>query len=135
MHRLVHAAYAKWAPLIGRAPIPMTVDYADVIGRHRFDLLFDKQNLVALIETRQEEDCFFIENLCVSPEHQRKGLARSLLKHAETLATEAGYSVLRLDTNALFAGNVELYQRMGYETEWEKPITGGVHVRMRKILR
>ena len=37
---LTRAAYAKWVPLIGREPKPMTADYAEAVRKHRFDLLY-----------------------------------------------------------------------------------------------
>ncbi|EBX4816859.1 GNAT family N-acetyltransferase, partial [Salmonella enterica subsp. enterica serovar Newport] len=39
--RLVNDAYAKWEPVIGRKPMPMTVDYRQAVGRNDFALLFD----------------------------------------------------------------------------------------------
>ena len=135
IHDLTHLAYSKWVPLIGRNPLPMNVDYKEALKIHRFDLLYINQNLAALLETYPAEDCLFLENLCVSPEFQRRGLGKILLKHAEEIARETGHTSIRLDTNKLFTGNVELYHRTGYITEWEKPVTGGIHVRMRKALR
>ena len=35
---LIRDAYAKWVPLIGREPLPMTADYALAVRTHRFDL-------------------------------------------------------------------------------------------------
>jgi len=134
IHDLTHLAYSKWVPLIGRNPLPMDVDYAQAIQSHRFDLLYKGQTLAALIETYLAEDCLFIENLCVSPNFQRQGLGKIFLEHAERIAAEAGHTSIRLDTNKLFTGNVELYHRTGYVTEWEKPVTGGIHVRMCKTL-
>ena len=36
---LTREAYAKWVPLIGREPLPMTINYAQALATHRFDLL------------------------------------------------------------------------------------------------
>ena len=127
-------AYSKWVPHIGRNPLPMDVDYNEAIKIHRFDLLYINENLAALIETYPTDDCLFLENLCVSPKFQRRGIGKILLKRTENIAHEMGHASIRLDTNKLFTGNVELYHRMGYVTEWEKPVTGGIHVRMCKSL-
>src|ERR1700710_2458174 len=48
---LTRAAYAKWVPVIGREPKPMTADYAAALTQHRFDLLHVDGKLAALIET------------------------------------------------------------------------------------
>lgn len=37
---LTRQAYAKWTPVIGREPLPMTADYEQAVLRHRFDLLY-----------------------------------------------------------------------------------------------
>ena len=134
VHDLVHAAYAKWVPLIGRNPLPMDVDYREALTRHRFDLLLREGKLVGLIETRDAEDCLFLENLCIAPDAQRQGLGQKLLARVEEIAREGGHRRIRLDTNKLFTGNVALYLRTGYITEWEKPVTGGIHVHMCKQL-
>jgi len=137
---LVHAAYGKWVPIIGRNPLPMDVDYDTALKQHRFDLLHQtegettRSSLAAMIETYEEGECLFIENLCVSPKFQRKGLGKLLMQYAQDLAGELQKSCMRLDTNKLFSGNVELYQSLGFKTEWEKPVKGGIHVRMCKTL-
>jgi hypothetical protein len=48
---LTRKAYAKWVPLIGREPMPMTADYDVAVRQHRFDLLVSHDSLAALIET------------------------------------------------------------------------------------
>ena len=131
---LTHAAYSKWVPLIGRNPLPMNVDYDEAIKTHRFDLLHSGETLAALAETYEAEDCLFLENLCVSPAYQRQGMGQLLLAHVEDIARAASRDLIRLDTNKLFTGNVDLYLRVGYVTDWEKPVQGGVHVRMSKRL-
>lgn len=131
---LVNAAYGKWVPLIGRNPLPMDVDYDEALRRHRFDLLQRDGKLVGLIETYTGEDCLYLENLCIAPDAQRQGLGQRLLVCVEEIARKEGHIKIRLDTNKLFSGNVELYQRTGFVVEWEKPVIGGVHVHMFKVL-
>jgi len=130
----IRQAYAKWVPVLGREPTPMSVDYEQAVKAHRFDLLYQKNDLVALLETNNKKDCLFIENLCVSPDKQREGLGQYLLNYAEVVAQKAGHKTLRLDTNSLFSGNVKLYRRMGYVIDWEKPNDVGMHVHMVKTL-
>ena len=68
---LTRAAYAKWVPVIGREPKPMTADYAEALRKHQFDLLYVEGRLVALIETVREADHLLIENVAVAPSFQR----------------------------------------------------------------
>lgn len=131
---LVRQAYAKWVALIGREPRPMAADYDAAIRDHRIDLLCDGDRIVALIETVGEPETLLIENVAVAPDYQRRGLGRRLIAHAERLAAEAGYSEVRLYTNARFVENVALYRRLGYAISGEAAYLGGRIVHMRKSL-
>jgi GNAT superfamily N-acetyltransferase len=93
---LTREAYAKWVPLIGREPKPMTADYAVAVQRHRIDLLYIDDELAALIETIPEAGYLLIENLAVAPRFQGQGLGQTLLAHADRLAAGLGYSLVRL---------------------------------------
>ena len=67
---LTRAAYARWVPVIGREPKPMTADYDAAVRDHRFDLLYLGDDLAALIETIREPDHLLIENVAVAPAFQ-----------------------------------------------------------------
>lgn len=131
---LTRAAYAKWVPLIGREPRPMTADYAAALKAHRFDLIHDNGVLVALVETAAEPDHLLIVNIAVRPSHQGQGIGKRLLAHAEALAGAAGVAELRLYTNKAFATNISLYASVGYVFDHEDAYPGGAIVHMRKLL-
>jgi hypothetical protein len=40
IRELTRYAYAKWVPMIGREPKPMTADYAEAVRKYRIDLLY-----------------------------------------------------------------------------------------------
>jgi ribosomal protein S18 acetylase RimI-like enzyme len=134
IRELTREAYAKWIPVIGREPKPMTADYTEAVRKHRFDLLYVGGRLAALIETIPHADHLLIENLAVSPSFQRRGLGRNLMDHAEKVAASAGFNEIRLYTNKLFAGNVRLYSELGYRVDREEEFKGGVAVYMSKPL-
>ena len=134
IRELTRAAYAKWVPLIGREPKPMTADYDDSVARHRFDLLYVGGTLAALIETIREPDYLLVENVAVSLSFQGRGLGRRLMAHAEQLATSSGFSEIRLYTNKRFAANVELYLKLGYQVDREEVLPVGTAVHMSKRL-
>ena len=134
IRELTRQAYAKWVPLIGREPKPMTADYDEAVARHRFDLLYVDGTLAALIETIREADHLLVENLAVSPDFQGRGLGRKLMAHAETLAHELGYREIRLYTNQRFAGNIALYRRLGYHIDREEALPVGTVTHMSKKL-
>lgn len=131
---LTRAAYAKWVPLIGREPRPMTVDYERAVRDHRIDLLEDAGVLVGLIEMQPESDHLWIENLAVAPAQHGKGFGRFLMAHAEAIAVKAELPELRLLTNGAFAANIRLYQQLGFTIDREEPYLAGTTVYMSKRL-
>lgn len=132
---LTREAYAKWVPVIGREPTPMTADYAAAVRNHRVDLLYSEGSLAALIEMVPKTDHLLIENVAVAPAFQGKGLGRKLIAHAEHVAASSGHSEVRLYTNKLFAENVQLYRRLGYRVDREEAFRGGLTIYMSKLVR
>ena len=129
---LTREAYSKWVAVIGREPLPMRVDYAAAIKKHRFDLLYADSCLAAVIETVPEGDFLLIENVAVAPTFQGRGFGKRLLKHAEELAAASGLKGTRLYTNKLFSANLRLYEALGYKIEREEELNGGIAVHMSK---
>ncbi len=132
---LVRDAYAKWVPVIGREPLPMTADYAEAVRKHRIDLLHVGGTLAALIETVPGDGHLLIANVAVAPALQNRGLGRRLLAHAEQVAAAQGLPVVRLFTNKLFAANVQLYRALWYGVDREERSGLGITVYMSKPLR
>jgi len=122
IRRLTRAAYAKWVPLIGREPRPMTADYGKAVRDHRFDLLEIDGKLVALIETVVRADHLLIENIAVDPAHQGRGFGRFLIIQTEQRAASSGLREVRLYTNQRFAENIRLYIGLGYRIGSEEKI-------------
>src|SRR5215472_10340002 len=91
VQELTRKAYAKWIPVIGREPMPMTADYGVAVREHLVDLLYVGAQLAALIETIPKTDHLLIENVAVSPSLQGRGLGRRLMAHAEALASHSGF--------------------------------------------
>ena len=131
---LTRAAYAKWVPVIGREPKPMTADYEAAVRNHRFDLLYVDGTLAALIETIIEADHLLIENVAVAPPFQGRGLGRKLMAQADRIAQSSRFGEIWLYTNKMFAENVQLYIWLGYQVDREEAFPGGVVVHMRKSI-
>jgi GNAT superfamily N-acetyltransferase len=129
---LAQAAYAKWVPVIGRKPRPMTADYNLAIREHLIDLLEDGAGLAALVEMAIEPDYLLIVNLAVAPERQGQGFGSRLLEHAEMVARDTGKPLLRLYTNRLMTPNIALYRSRGYAIDREEVYPGGAAVHMSK---
>ena len=131
---LTREAYAKWVPVIGRAPKPMTADYDVAVRTHLIDLLYAQGTLVALVECIRHPDHLLIENLAVSPAHQGRGYGRTMLAHAEDLARALDIAEVRLHTNKLFAENVAFYAKHGYGLDGETPFKDGFITHMSRRL-
>jgi ribosomal protein S18 acetylase RimI-like enzyme len=134
LRSLTRAAYAKWVPVIGREPLPMTVDYDQAVRENRFDVITVDGQIVGLIETVMHTDHVLVRNIAVAPSCQRQGIGRRLLAHADALAAAAGLAEVRLYTNGKFAGNIALYVRSGYVVTREEPFMDGTVVHMTKRL-
>jgi len=133
---LTRTAYAKWVPLLGREPLPMTADYEAAVRDHLVDMLYQDNELAALIEMSPEADRLLIVNVAVSPAYQGRGYGRALLVHAEEIAGSLGLKELRLYTSIHLTDNVKLYKRMGYKIDREEEVSPhlGVFVYMSKHL-
>ncbi|MDY0871322.1 GNAT family N-acetyltransferase [Dongia rigui] len=131
---ITHRAYQKWVPVIGRAPKPMTADYALAVRDHVIDLLIEGDVVAGLVELIPMTDHWLIENVAVDPAQQGKGYGRILVAHAEELTRAAGFDTIRLYTNKLFAANVTHYQKLGYTHDREEDFRGGIIVHMSKRL-
>ena len=133
---LVRAAYAKWVPLLGREPKPMTADYGVAVRDHVVDVLRLNGEAAALIEMEPETDHLLVVNVAVSPNSQGRGYGRALLEHAEEVALSLGLKELRLYTSIHLTENVKLYERVGYTVDREEEASPhlGIFVYMSKHL-
>jgi ribosomal protein S18 acetylase RimI-like enzyme len=112
---LVQRSYAHYIERIGCRPGPMDEDYAEKVARSLVSVAEEAGEIVGLIVLVQEPDHLLVENVAVAPEHQGRGIGRTLLGFAEQVAREAGTPTLRLYTHALMTENQALYSRLGYE--------------------
>ena len=133
VRELSRAAYAKWIPLIGREPLPMTADYDRAIAQHIIDLLEENGQLLALVEMIPQKDHLLIKNIAVRPDQQGKGLGDRLLQHAEGTARSLGFEEMQLYTNSTFESNIAFYAKRRYE-EYRRGsiVPGTTKVFMRK---
>ena len=132
---LTRAAYAKWIPLIGREPKPMTANYERAVVDHIIGLYEENGLPIALIEVIPQASYLLIENIAVLPTQQGKGRGDLLLDHAEAIARSLHLNELQLYTNAAFISNIEFYSRRGFREFRREPFpAGGVTVHMKKMI-
>lgn len=131
---LTAAAYRAYIPLLGRLPLPMTVDYHPKILNQEVDLLSWGPQPVGVLVWAREPEALLIESVAVSPAFQRRGWGRYLLAWAERRARHAGYAHIRLYTNDRLPDKIQWYLRWGYRETGREPYRGSMLVHLAKSL-
>ena len=134
---LVDRAYGKYVARIGRQPLPMTVDYTEVIGRDMVWVIENEDELSAAIVLIPDSQTgrLCIDNVAVDPERQGKGLGRRLMHFAEQEARRIGFGSLYLFTNEAMTENIAFYTRLGYRETHRETQHGRRLVFMEKVLQ
>jgi GNAT superfamily N-acetyltransferase len=112
--QLVRAAYEHYVPRIGRAPVPMTLDYTRIVTAGDTWVAKEGGRIVGVLVLEHLDDHVLVENLAVLPEAQGTGIGTRLLRHAEDEAQARGVREVRLYTHELMAENRAYYPRRGY---------------------
>jgi len=108
------AAYRRYVPRIGRAPAPMTADYATaVLAGHAWVAVQDDRVIGFVILTPQL-DHLLLENVAVRPAAQGRGVGARLLALADDEARRLRLPEIRLYTNEVMTENLAYYPRHGY---------------------
>ncbi|MDX2159493.1 MAG: GNAT family N-acetyltransferase [Hyphomicrobiaceae bacterium] len=114
---LQHAAYAKNRPILGVEPLPLQVDYADILGRMEVWLAEPDGRLDGVLILEPRPDDLLIWSVATDPALPPSGVGRALIAWAETRAREIGRDVMRLYTGTLLTDRIAWYARHGYATE------------------
>ena len=117
LSQIAHAAYAQYVEAIGRAPAPMTADYAKhlqndhclvaLLGRN------DQSVAVGFVVVVEKSDGYWIETIAVLPEFGGQGIGAKLVEAAEAFVATSADAV-QLYTNAKMVRNLSWYPRLGY---------------------
>jgi len=65
------------------------------------------------------EPAIVVHRVAVDPEFRGRGIAEALMRQAETVATERGITVLRVDTNTQNVATQRLFPKLGYTLSGE----------------
>lgn len=95
----------------------MDDDYLENLHESHVFVADEGGEVVGLIVLFTARDHLLIENVVVDPDHQGKGLGRSLMAYAEAYASGQRIPELRLYTNAAMTENLSLYPRLGYHED------------------
>lgn len=117
---VIDAAFAPYAPLIGRNPAPMQADCAALIAAGAVWLCTDQ----AVMACAPCADSMELDILAVSPAAQGQGLGARLVAQCESLARQMGLPAVTLHTNAAMTGALRLYPKLGY-TETDRRVDQG----------
>jgi GNAT superfamily N-acetyltransferase len=135
VRQITRAAYAKWIPVIGREPKPMTANHEQAVADHVIDLVEEDGRPIALIEVIPRPSHLLIENVAVLPDRHGEGIGDLLLRRADAIARSLGLRELRLYTNALFSANISFYAHRGFQEFLREPhVAGGEVVHMKKCV-
>lgn len=130
------AAYAIYVPRIGKKPAPMVDDFTALVARGCVDVAVDDGGrLLGYVVAWREVDHVHLSNVAVAPEVQGGGVGRALIAHVEAMARAAGFTTVRLYTNAKMTENQTLYPRLGYRETHHAHEDGFDRVFYEKLLR
>ena len=111
---LIVAAYRDYIPRLGRNPQPMDDNYTTFVAENQLWVMEHRDEISGVLVCQHNDDHTLMRTVAISPEQQRKGLGSQLMMHAEQLALGEGNTTLRLYTNEVMTGYVELYEGLGY---------------------
>jgi len=110
----VTAAYEGYIEDIGTKPAPMLDDYKSLIRAEAITVAMDGDDLAGLIVMWARPDHWYVDNVAVWPSRQGTGVGSILLLHADQVASDAGFTEVRLYTNEAMTANTTYYERRGY---------------------
>jgi GNAT superfamily N-acetyltransferase len=134
LESIARAAYLPYLPRIGRAPAPITADYAGAVSRGEVWVASTPDRAVGLIVLIAKPGHLLLENVAVLPAMQGHGIGTGLLAFADARARELGLGEIRLYTNAAMTENLALYPRRGYVETHRAVLEGFSRVFFRKRL-
>jgi ribosomal protein S18 acetylase RimI-like enzyme len=117
LREIAIAAYERYVPLIGRAPAPMTADYAAAVqaGQAWVACTAGADGAaLGLIVLIPQPGYLLLENVAVLPAAQGRGIGARLLAFAEEQARALRLAEIRLYTNEAMTANLAYYPRHGY---------------------
>jgi len=107
-------AYVVYVSVLGRKPIPMTLNYLAALDDFDVWIAERKGSNAGLLLLPHEQDHCVIYSVAVLQDSSGQGIGKLLIKHAERVAMEKGFKFLRLYTNERMKRNLAIYRSVGY---------------------
>jgi ribosomal protein S18 acetylase RimI-like enzyme len=114
---LQQAAYARNKPILGVEPLPLTVNYSDILTEYEVWLAEGAYGLEGVLVLKPRPDDLLIWSVATTPRAQNRGLGNRLLAAAESRGRELGRRCVRLYTGEQLVDNIAWYERHGYVRE------------------
>ena len=114
---LQQAAYAPNRDILGVEPLPLQVDYRDMIATMETWLAEDGDTLTGALILQPHPGHLLIWSIATDPALQSRGLGNRLLAAAEARARDLGLSTIRLYTGTSLTERIAWYARRGFSTE------------------
>jgi GNAT superfamily N-acetyltransferase len=114
LREIAVAAYEQYVPVIGRAPAPMTADYAAAVRSGQAWVAAGAAGVIGFIVLIPQPGFLLLENIAVRPAAQGQGTGARLLAFAEEQARALRLAEIRLYTNEAMTANLAYYPRHGY---------------------
>jgi ribosomal protein S18 acetylase RimI-like enzyme len=111
---VTRAAYARWVPVIGREPAPMSADLAPLAEVGALRIAEEDGRAVGVLVLVPHPDHLVLESVAVAPDAQGRGIGSALLDAAEHEALAAGLPEIRLYTHERMTDNIARYEHRGY---------------------
>jgi GNAT superfamily N-acetyltransferase len=111
---LQRAAYARNRDLLGVEPLPLQVDYAQIVAQMEVWLFGPTEALRGVLALQAEPDALLIWSVATAPQAQGAGLGAAMLDFAEARARTLKLSTIRLYTGEKLEANVAWYGRRGF---------------------
>ena len=134
LRRIAAEAYQHYVARIGRAPAPMTADYAQAVRSGQAWVAVQDGQVTGFVVLIAQPGYLLLENVAVPPAAQGRGIGGRLLALAEEHARRLGLSEVRLYTNEAMTENLAYYPRRGYTETHRAEQDGFRRVFFRKSL-
>lgn len=128
-------AYARYVPLIGRKPAPMTADFARQIADGVVYVATDDRAVFqGFIVFYAEHGHMLLENVAVLPSAAGQGVGKALIRFCEDAARQQGVGAVHLYTNEKMTENLSIYPKLGYVNVGQRTEDGFKRVYFEKTL-
>lgn len=93
---------------------PMDIDYKTEIENYPTWVVVSGNDIVGGLTLVFQNDRASIANIAVRPDTQGQGIGGALMKFAEQIARQNGFSELHLATHVLLSENIALYKHLDW---------------------